>query len=175
VTFPARTALTMLVLLFLATGDARVATQEGGQPPLPPPRPIPGITAEDRFPGACVDCHVDYPEAKIDARFSTMMTRWRTAVEPKVLDKARAVAPAGMTLKGVHPAIPATMSVPSGCLACHGKTSKTAPPLGPLVHVLHLTGGKTSVFLTMFQGECTHCHKLDAASGQWRIPSGREK
>jgi hypothetical protein len=30
-------------------------------------------------------------------------------------------------------------------------------------------------FLALFHGECTLCHKLDAKSGAWAIPSGPEK
>jgi len=29
--------------------------------------------------------------------------------------------------------------------------------------------------MTLFQGECTHCHKLDAMTGKWSMPSGPEK
>ena len=44
-----------------------------------------------------------------------------------------------------------------------------------MIHEIHLTGGDTNHFLTMFQGECTLCHKLDAKSGAWAIPSGPER
>ena len=42
-------------------------------------------------------------------------------------------------------------------------------------HEIHLTGGDTTPFLAMFQGECALCHKLDARSGAWATPSGPQK
>ena len=166
------TIATYCLLFGLGGGTRTAATQKSGQPT---PRAIPGITADDRYPGACVDCHLNSPEMKVDSRFSTIMARWRTVVEPDVLAKVQATAPPGMTLKGRHPAVPASMQIPSGCMPCHGKASKMAPALGPMLHALHLTGGKDNTFLTAFQGECTYCHKLDRQTGQWTIPSGREK
>jgi len=44
-----------------------------------------------------------------------------------------------------------------------------------MLHALHLTGGKDNHFLTIFQGGCTNCHKFDAASARWTVPSGPEK
>ena len=43
-----------------------------------------------------------------------------------------------------------------------------------MLHGLHLLGGDKNVFLSQFQGECRHCHKLDAASGNWSLKSGAE-
>ena len=96
-------------------------------------------------------------------------------VDGPLLVHARAAAPAGLTLAGKHPAVPSALAdIPAACMRCHGKASTTAPPFARLVHLVHLQGGEHSHFMTMFQGECTHCHKLDPASGGWRIASGPE-
>lgn len=136
-------------LALLGTGSPARAQEH---PSLPPPRSIPGITAEDPHPGACVDCHVVYPEQNLDVRFATLFARMG------------------------HPAADFILAdVPDSCRSCHGRDSEVAPPLGPMLHRIHLTGGASNVFLTVYQGECTHCHKLDPATGEWRIPSGPER
>lgn len=143
---------------------------------LPPARKIPGLTTEDKFPNGCVDCHINMPDIKKDERISTLMSKWNKNVESKLLKKAQAVASAGVTLKGIHPPAPESLkNIPSDCAACHDKTSKTAPPLAELLHTVHLTGGDDNHFLTIFQGECTHCHKMSIATGVWKMPSGPEK
>jgi hypothetical protein len=165
-----------VLLLILVLGKGALSQDEPQKPPMPPPRNIPGITTADAFPRGCVDCHVNHPEMKLDARLSTALKRWTTKVEPKVLEKAQPAAPAGMALKGKHPDVSAmTKDIPKGCLACHASNSKMAPPMAQMIHRIHLTGGKENVFMTLYQGECTHCHKMDAAKGKWTIPSGPEK
>jgi hypothetical protein len=159
-----------LILLLVSMASAGAASQ-GGQA-APPARAIPGITAKDAFPRGCVDCHLKMPEK--DARISTLMTQWFEKVDPKLLARAQAFSPPGMTLKGKHPKVPLN-NIPAGCLKCHARTSKLAPPLAPLLHGFHFGGGKANEFLTLFQGECTHCHKLNAATGAWSLPSGPEK
>ena len=148
-------------------------TQEHAPPPA---RKIPGITAEDRYPHACVDCHINYVDLKLDTRFSTMLRQWGEKVTPQLLAKAQASAPAGVTLIGKHPVISGALNdIPAMCLDCHGKSSKTAPPFASMMHSIHLSGGEQNHFLTMFQGECTYCHKLDLPSGRWTIPSAPER
>jgi cytochrome c553 len=143
---------------------------------LPPARKIPGLTAEDKFPNGCVDCHINMPDRKQDERISTLMSKWSKMVETKLLKKAQDVAPAGVTLKGIHPQATASLkNIPTACTSCHSNTSKTAPPLAALLHTIHLTGGDDNHFLTIFQGECTYCHKLNATTGVWMMPSGPEK
>lgn len=171
-------ALSLLAWVTLLSGmGATVPPPPQSAPPLPPARKIPGLTAKDTHPGACVDCHIVSKDMNRDIRFSTVMKAWTTAVPPSILAQAKAAAPAGMTLKGKHPAVPGAglKNVPGSCLMCHGPTSKMAPPLGRLVHAMHLTGGDKNPFLTTFQGECTLCHKLNAKTGAWTIPSGPEK
>jgi len=152
------------------------APTASGQPPeMPPARGIPGITVEDQFPRACVDCHVNYEEMNRDTRLSTLIAQWTTQVEPQLLETAQAVAGPGLELTGVHPRVNAALGdIPAACLGCHESKAANAPPLPPLLHKIHLGGGDEAVFLRVFQGECTHCHKLNKDSGQWWIPSGAE-
>jgi len=166
--------LLALIALFLLPLAALISAQ--GAPQLPPPRDIPGITVQDDHPRACVDCHVNMPEANLDVRFSTLIDEWTREVPPALLAKAQAAAPQGITLQGRHPALPAAMfqNVPGACLNCHGAQSQFAPPFRRMLHMIHLTGGAENVFLTVYQGECTHCHKLDQATGTWTIPNGAE-
>lgn len=158
--------------LFLIANVQPASGQEKGAPPAP--RAIPGINAEDAFPGGCVDCHRAWPE--MDVRLSTLLKHWEQEVPPALLAKAQNAAPAGVTLKGKHPAAPEALAkIPAGCLKCHGRASTKAPPFARLLHAIHLTGGDQNHFLTMFNGECTHCHKLDAATGAWSFSNGSEK
>jgi hypothetical protein len=164
---------------FILTGDASRAQAPGsepGAPPLPPARSIPAINAEDRFPRGCVDCHIYQPDMNLDVRLSTLLRQWSEKVEPALLAKAQAAAPQGLVLKGRHPDAPGALkNIPASCLTCHSKASKTAPPFSRMLHNTHLTGGGNNHFMTLFQGECTHCHKLDAATGGWLLPSGAER
>jgi len=166
-----------LVLFLALAAPIAVDTQSPQPPPLPPAREVPGINAPDPFPGGCVDCHVVQPQLNVDGRLSTHMKQLAEKVDAAMLARAQAAAPAGVTLKGKHPAIPAAMlkDLPKGCMPCHGKTSKTAPPFAALLHGIHLSGGQQSPYMTLFQGECTPCHKLDAKTGAMSIPSGPEK
>lgn len=151
-----------------------LAAEPGGPPPPFPM--IAGITGEDQFPMGCVSCHVNMPEQNMDTRFSTLMKGLSENVPPHLLAKAQAASPAGMTLKGKHPdpGSPDT-TIPASCLACHGKDSPNAPPFDRLMHLIHLTGGKENHYLAIFQGQCTHCHKLDLRTGTWNMGSGIEK
>jgi len=156
---------------------AVAASPEGQPPPLPAPRLIPGVTAPDQFPRGCVDCHVNRLDVEKDVRLSTFMQEWQVQVAPLFLAKVRTFSPAEMPLKGKHPKIGgglADIPIPSTCLKCHSRTSKTAPPFARLLHGLHLVGGEKNHFVTMFQGECTHCHKLDTATGRWSLGGGTE-
>lgn len=148
---------------------------EGGGAP-PPARSIPGINAKDPFPQGCVDCHLNYVDMKMDTRFVTLLGRWAVEVEAELLAKAQSSAPDGVTLTGKHPpATDALKDVPAGCLTCHGKNSKKAPPFSRLIHSVHLVGGEQNNFMTLFQGECTFCHKMDTTTGAWSVRSAPEK
>ncbi|HSP13997.1 MAG TPA: hypothetical protein VLV78_04520 [Thermoanaerobaculia bacterium] len=151
-----------LIVLFLAI--AMTAAAE-------PVREIPGVTAKDAFPKACVDCHTG--KAGMPAPLSTTIKNWSVKVDPKMVAKLQPFAPKGLTLKGKHPAV-AAKDVPAMCLKCHTATSKVAPPLAPMMHGIHFTGGEANPYLTKFGGECTNCHKFNAATAQWSFPAGSE-
>jgi hypothetical protein len=162
----------LILLLVAVTTDIRPTRAGEG---LPPARQIPGINAEDRFPGGCVDCHINMPERKMDERLSTRMGRWVEGVEPQLLARIEPSAPAGAGLKGKHPVATASLkNIPAGCISCHGKSSTAAPSFAAMIHLLHL-GGEGNHFITLFQGECALCHKFDARNGTWSVPSGPEK
>ena len=164
-------ALTISAAVLSANGQE---PEKSGQAP-PSARKIPGVTTQDAFPRGCVDCHTNHPELNLDARISVLMKGWNTKVEPALLAKAQATAPKGVTLKGKHPPVAfALKNIPEGCLTCHSKKSTSAPPFAQMLHKIHLTGGQENHFLTVYQGECTHCHKLNSSTGQWSLPSSPE-
>jgi cytochrome c553 len=153
-----------------------VGMADNNQKQLPPARKIPGLTIEDKFPNGCVDCHINMPNIKQDERMSTLMSKWNKNVGTKLLKKAQAVAGPGVALKGVHPpASESLKNIPAACITCHDKENGMAPPLAALLHVIHFTGGDDNHFLTIFQGECTYCHKMNVVTGAWTVPSGPEK
>jgi len=159
------------IAMLLTGAPARLAAQE---PTPPPPRAIPGINADDPFPVACVSCHTVLPDGR-DVRLSTLTTQWTHGVDSLLLAAAQSAAPQGLVLKGRHPDVTSAFAdIPARCLTCHARTSTMAPPFARLVHLVHLTPGPTNVYLSMFRGECTYCHKLDKATGAWSIPSGPE-
>ncbi|GGB89239.1 hypothetical protein GCM10011352_14030 [Marinobacterium zhoushanense] len=163
-----------VVVIMTLCGFSLEANAEG-VPEAPPLRQIPGIIAPDQFPQGCVDCHVNRPDLKRDVRLSTVMRHWQDKVDPMFLARIRPFVPVNMELAGKHPAFEAeSADIPQACLQCHENTSEPAPPLGPLLHGLHLVGGEENHFLSKFQGECTLCHKLNAQTGEWSLGSGRE-
>ncbi|HSM18327.1 MAG TPA: hypothetical protein VK845_15175, partial [Gemmatimonadales bacterium] len=84
-----------LILGTLAAPVGLRAQETGG----PPVRAIPGITADDPFPRACVSCHVVLPDGR-DVRLSTLMTHWTDGVDSLLLVTAQSAAPAGVRLIG---------------------------------------------------------------------------
>jgi len=158
--------------VILVLGTPRLATaQDDERPPMPA---IPGTTAEDGFPMACVSCHVVLPDGR-DVRISTLMHGWMREVDPILLEAARDASPGDLKLAGKHPEVGASLeNIPSGCLMCHGRGATLAPPFARLMHRIHLVGGESNQYVMLFQGECTYCHKLDPVSGAWSIPSGPE-
>jgi len=166
----------LLIALFIPLQLSLCQNVKPDQSGIPPVRRIPGITVEDKFPNGCVDCHTNHPEMNQDHRLTTILSSWNKGVNPEILKKAQNIVPAGIILKGVHPDIRDSVKmIPSDCRKCHSKASKTAPMMYPLMHLIHLTGGEKNHFLTVFQGECTHCHKLNPEKGTWAILSGPEK
>src|SRR5688500_12909376 len=158
----------MVVLLMATTVRPRAQTPE-----QTPPRKIPGINAPDAFPLACVDCHRN--KDGVDFRISALMKQWVVKVSPKLMTAAQAAAPPGMKLAGKHPKVDfALANIPGGCTPCHGRNSESAPPFSRLMHSVHVATGANR-YVTEYQGECTHCHKLNVSRGQWTTPSGPEK
>ncbi|MGE0463542.1 MAG: hypothetical protein AB7Q16_19440 [Vicinamibacterales bacterium] len=131
--------------------------------------------AKDAFPNGCVDCHTSTSKAG-DTRLSTHLKEWMNAVPPALLEKTKAAVADPSKIKGKHPAVPkAAAGTPQSCMTtCHRRGSTMAPPFTTLMHTVHLTGAGNQ-FVSQFQGQCTHCHKMDPKSGAWRIPSGAEK
>jgi len=150
---------------------ALAAAQQAGTPPV---RKIPGITADDPYPQACVSCHVVQPDGK-DVRLSTMLKQWTESVDSSLLTVAQSVAKAGVTLDGKHPRSATATDVPSSCMRCHRPNALSAPPFGPLMHAIHFTGGDKNPFVTHYQGDCANCHKLDRTTWTWSIPSANEQ
>jgi hypothetical protein len=137
---------------------------------------LPGITTPDRTPHACVDCHVNHPESNVDFRLPSILAQWKDGADPKIFEKAKAAAPKGKTLVGKHPDVSAEIrTIPDDCLQCHMRDSQMAPPFAKLLHAIHLVGGKENHFLTVSNGTCTNCHKLDQKTGTWHIGSGEAK
>jgi len=172
-----RSQLLLVVTLFFVAVSQAIAAPPQGPPHVPPPvRQIPGLTAADPFPRGCVDCHVKLPDQDMDVRLTTLMRAWQHQVDPVLLARVRAFTPDDIALEGKHPKVEvAGETIPKACLECHAATSTTAPPLGRLLHGLHLVGGAGNHFLSLFQGECTHCHKLDPATAVWSLGSGMEQ
>ena len=134
------------------------------------------LAAADAYPQGCVSCHVVDKTTNKDQRLSTLLKAWSAGqVSPDLLAKSKAAMPAGVALKGKHPAATDSLEdIPSACLDCHDAGSKKAPPFAQLMHTVHLTGAKNS-FVMHHKSDCTSCHKLNATTGVWTLPSGAEK
>jgi hypothetical protein len=139
--------------------------------------PTVGNTAVDPYPNGCVSCHVlDKAKGK-DERLSVALAQWTAGkIEPGLLAKSKASAPAGLTLKGKHPAADDSLEdIPAACLDCHDTGSKKAPPFSRLLHLVHLVGGTNNAYVTTYKSDCMSCHKLSTQTGEWTMPSGPEK
>src|SRR5512139_2871327 len=138
--------------------------------------PAATLAAVDAYPEGCVSCHTLSKDKAQDHRLSTLLKAWTAGkVDADLLAKSKASSPAGVVLKGKHPAAEDSLEdIPAACLDCHGPDSKKAPAFARLLHLVHLTGPKNE-FVTAFKGDCTTCHKLDAKTGEWSMPSGPEK
>jgi len=139
--------------------------------------PTVALAAGDPFPKGCVSCHTVDKAKGADHRLSVALAQWTAGkIDAGLLAQSKASAPAGVALKGKHPAAEDSLDdIPNACLDCHDSGSKKAPPFSQLLHLVHLTGGTNNVFVTTFKGDCTHCHKLDAKTGAWSMPSGPEQ
>lgn len=138
--------------------------------------PTDGRAAGDPFPKGCVSCHTVDKAKGTDRRLSVALGQWTAGkIGTGLLAQAKASMPAGVALKGKHPSAADSLEdIPNACLDCHDSGSKKAPPFSQLLHLVHLTGGANNAFVTTFKGDCTHCHKLEAKTGTWSMPSGAE-
>ena len=147
----------MKKILLQVTVFAMVAALTGG--------PVRIASAADAK-SPCVACHTG------DSALGRLIDGWATAVDPKLLAKAQAAAPEGAKLKGKHMKVGAMVkSAPDDCTKCHSKTSKLAPPMDRLLHMIHLTG-EGNKFATTAGAGCTSCHTLNAATGVVEVLSG---
>ena len=138
--------------------------------------PVTSLAAADAYPQGCVSCHAVDKATNKDQRISTLLKDWTAGkVSPDLLAKSKAAMPAGVALKGKHPAASDSLEdIPNACLDCHDAGSKKAPPFALLMHSVHLTGAK-NLFVMHHKSDCTSCHKLNATTGEWTLPSGPEK
>jgi len=121
-------------------------------------------TAADEKTSACVACHTG------DMAFSTLIAAWAKGADAKLVAKAQAAAPEGVTLKGKHMNVASMVkSVPDGCIKCHNDKSKTAPAMNKLMHMIHLTGDDNKFAKA---GTCVSCHTLNTATGEQSINCG---
>ena len=139
--------------------------------------PTMGSAAVDPSPNGCVSCHVLDKSKGVDERLSVKLQEWTAGkIEPGLLAQSKASSPAGLTLKGKHPAAEDSLEdIPGACLDCHDPGSKKAPPFARLLHLVHLSGGVNNTYVTKFKSDCMHCHKLNTQTGEWTMPSGPEK
>jgi formate-dependent nitrite reductase cytochrome c552 subunit len=139
--------------------------------------PAMGLAAVDPYPTGCVSCHALDKAKGTDERLSLVLKEWTAGkIEPGLLAKSKASAPAGLVLKGKHPAVEDSLDdIPGACLDCHDAGSKKAPPFAQLLHLVHLVGGVNNAYVTTFKSDCMHCHKLNTQTGEWKMPSGPEK
>jgi len=139
--------------------------------------PTMGVAAVDPYPNGCVSCHVLDKGKGVDDRLSVGLKEWTAGkIEPGLLAKSKAAAPAGLTLKGKHPvADDSLQDIPGACLDCHDAGSKKAPPFVRLLHLVHLAGGVNNAYVTTYKSDCMHCHKLNTQTGEWSMPSAPEK
>ena len=141
-------------LLLLIGGVSFVTFSQEGELSVPE---IAGITVEDVNVSGCVDCH--YKESdETDYRLSTSLGE--------------------LVEEGKHPDVSAMVNtIPDDCVMCHSEQMAEGmgtEPLGPMMHKIHLVGGADNYFITGFEGQCTHCHGFDEATGGFSIKSGEE-
>ena len=121
-------------------------------------------SAADGKTSACVACHTG-PTA-----FSALIANWVKGADAKLVAKAQAASPAGVTLKGKHMNVASMVkSVPDGCVKCHNDKSKNAPAMNKLMHMIHLTGADNKFAAT---GTCASCHSLNDKTGEQTVSCG---
>lgn len=176
------TSLTVsLLMLLLVQAEEKKPTAE--KPKLPE---IPGITVKDDHPNGCADCHKNYPEYKMDVRFSTLIKVWsEKGADKELINISKATAPKGIEITGKHPDISNLVKekgtkIPTLCLGCHAHGSKVAPSFEKMIHLIHLTTkkeftGEENHFLMNYKGFCTNCHEIEKETGKITLKIGSEQ
>lgn len=158
-------------------------TQTQAKPTVPD---IPGLTINDDHPNGCVDCHKNYPEYKMDVRFSTLIKKWaKDGADKELVEIAKATKPKNIEITGKHPDISELIKekgtkVPTVCLGCHSKSSDVASSFSKMIHLVHLTTeknftGDENHFLMNYKGFCTNCHAMDKETGRISLKTGSEQ
>jgi hypothetical protein len=137
-------ATLFLVLPSIAAGAPAPAAPEAAMPFLP------GIVSPDEHPRGCVDCHVYVSDDK-DFRLNKAV-----AIDTKHPNIANA-------FKGTL--------IPDSCMLCHKEGSKLGS-LSARLHKVHYQNLQKNPFITVYQGSCLNCHKIEMATGHMALKSG---
>ncbi len=99
---------------------------------------------EDMYPQGCVDCHVNADGN--DMRISTLLENVG------------------------HMGVEDLETIPTDCKDCHSEDGGFGE-LYTFIHSAHYAGADNK-FVVDHEGKCTHCHALDADSGEVSTKSG---
>jgi hypothetical protein len=114
---------------------------------VPSAAELPGLTAADKLPKGCVDCHSNQGEGK-DYRLNVSLKQ----------------------VKG-HPDIASIVkTVPTDCAMCHKEGTPKA--LSTALHKSHYEKLAESSFVKFYSGECLNCHTLNTTTFQMKVKSG---
>ena len=114
------------------------------------PLALPAEETADAFPDGCVSCHVDRT-GTIDMRLHVLL---------------REIG---------HPDVSRVRRVPRDCLRCHRPDEDSDdPPLSALVHEIHYDIPTANSFVTIYEGECGRCHRMDPDEGEAHVKIGRK-
>ncbi|MEI6387927.1 MAG: hypothetical protein WCQ50_14955 [Spirochaetota bacterium] len=136
--------LSLLSLALLCLASASPAQAAASVPFLP------GIMVADEHPRGCVDCHVQGSDG-----------------QDKRLNKSV------MAIKN-HPNLSKAFKdslIPDSCIVCHKASSKLGS-LTAIIHKVHYEGKEKSAFITLYQGACLNCHKVELSTGVMSIKHG---
>ncbi len=140
-----------------------------------PINPNSGPNISDPFPRGCVDCHVVLPAEQRDVRLSTIMKNLTERVDPRLQTRLTKLVAGKTVLTGQHPnLLGATLDIPAVCLSCHRADSTEGPPFAEMMHLIHLAGGNDNHYISLFNGNCSFCHKFDQHIGTFMVPSHSE-
>ena len=105
------------------------------------------VAQADEYPDGCVSCHV---QGEIDTRLNAVLSN------------------VGHGRGGER-----TLNVPTGCNRCHATDgSGNAASISKLIHSVHYGNPEFNQFTTQYEGDCRHCHSMNAAVGIGSIKVG---